>query len=62
MFIFDGLYYGMLDFFYVVWLMMVVGGILLVFMLYVLVGLGLSGVWVGLSMFMGFRMMVGFGR
>ncbi|KAF8097636.1 hypothetical protein N665_0284s0005 [Sinapis alba] len=61
-FIFDGLHYGMSDFPYAAWSMMVVGGISSAFMLYAPAGLGLSGVWVGLSMFMGFRMVAGFGR
>jgi len=41
---------------------MVVGGISSAFMLYAPAGLGLSGVWVGLSMFMGLRMVAGFSR
>ncbi|KAJ0233593.1 Protein DETOXIFICATION 45 [Hirschfeldia incana] len=61
-FIFDGLHYGMSDFPYAAWSMMVVGGISSAFMLYASAGLGISGVWVGLSMFMGFRMVAGFGR
>ncbi|KAF2579496.1 hypothetical protein F2Q68_00005884 [Brassica cretica] len=61
-FIFDGLHYGMSDFPYAAWSMMVVGGISSAFMLYAPAGMGLSGVWVGLSMFMGFRMVAGFGR
>nr|VDC98283.1 unnamed protein product [Brassica oleracea] len=61
-FIFDGLHYGMSDFPYAAWSMMVVGGISSAFMLYAPAGMGLSGVWVGLSIFMGFRMVAGFGR
>ncbi|CAH2075795.1 unnamed protein product, partial [Thlaspi arvense] len=61
-FIFDGLHYGMSDFPYAAWSMMVVGGVASAFMLYAPAGLGLSGVWVGLSMFMGLRMMAGFCR
>ncbi|VVB09585.1 unnamed protein product [Arabis nemorensis] len=61
-FIFDGLHYGMSDFPYAACSMMVVGGISSAFMLYAPAGLGLSGVWVGLSMFMGLRMVAGFGR
>ncbi|ANM68077.1 MATE efflux family protein [Arabidopsis thaliana] len=61
-FIFDGLHYGMSDFPYAACSMMVVGGISSAFMLYAPAGLGLSGVWVGLSMFMGLRMVAGFSR
>ncbi|ESQ53076.1 hypothetical protein EUTSA_v10024830mg [Eutrema salsugineum] len=61
-FIFDGLHYGMSDFPYAACSMMVVGGISSAFMLYAPAGLGLSGVWVGLSMFMGLRMVAGFCR
>ncbi|XP_010446341.1 PREDICTED: protein DETOXIFICATION 45, chloroplastic [Camelina sativa] len=61
-FIFDGLHYGMSDFPYAACSMMVVGGISSGFMLYAPAGLGLSGVWVGLSMFMGLRMVAGFSR
>lgn len=61
-FIFDGLHYGMSDFRYAAWSMMVVGGISSAFMLYAQAGLGISGVWIGLSMFMGLRMLAGFAR
>ncbi|CAN8276819.1 unnamed protein product [Cochlearia groenlandica] len=61
-FIFDGLHYGMSDFPYAAWSMMVAGGISSAYMLYAPAGLGLSGVWVGLSMLMGLRMLAGFGR
>ncbi|XP_010431771.1 PREDICTED: protein DETOXIFICATION 45, chloroplastic isoform X2 [Camelina sativa] len=61
-FIFDGLHYGMSDFPYAACSMMVVGGISSGFMLYAPAGLGLSGVWVGLSVFMGLRMVAGFSR
>ncbi|XP_023635535.1 protein DETOXIFICATION 45, chloroplastic isoform X1 [Capsella rubella] len=61
-FIFDGLHYGISDFPYAACSMMVVGGISSGFMLYASAGLGLSGVWVGLSMFMGLRMVAGFSR
>ncbi|CAA7042421.1 unnamed protein product [Microthlaspi erraticum] len=61
-FIFDGLHYGMSDFGYAAWSMMVVGAISSAFMLYAQAGLGISGVWIGLSMFMGLRMLAGFAR
>ncbi|XP_010555177.1 PREDICTED: protein DETOXIFICATION 45, chloroplastic [Tarenaya hassleriana] len=61
-FIFDGLHYGMSDFPYAACSMMVIGAISSAFLLYAPSTFGLHGVWFGLSLFMGLRMMAGFAR
>ncbi|XP_059654183.1 protein DETOXIFICATION 45, chloroplastic isoform X2 [Cornus florida] len=61
-FIFDGLHYGVSDFPYAAHSMMVVGAISSVFLLYASSNFGLRGVWLGLALFMGLRMVAGFIR
>ncbi|CAL5402341.1 unnamed protein product [Camellia sinensis] len=61
-FIFDGLHYGVSDFPYAACSMMVVGAISSAFLLYVPSIFGLHGVWSGLALFMGLRMLAGFIR
>lgn len=61
-FIFDGLHYGVSDFAYSARSMMLVGAISSGFLLCSPRLLGLSGVWLGLTLFMGLRMMAGFVR
>ncbi|CAA3012519.1 DETOXIFICATION 45, chloroplastic [Olea europaea subsp. europaea] len=58
-FIFDGLHYGVSDFPYAARSMMVVGAISSAFLLYAPTVFGLPGVWSGLTLFMGLRMMAG---
>ncbi|XWS55168.1 hypothetical protein CRYUN_Cryun10bG0151800 [Craigia yunnanensis] len=59
-FIFDGLHYGVSDFPYAACSMMLVGAMSSAFLLFAPTGLGLQGVWLGLTLFMGLRMMAGF--
>ncbi|KAL3514945.1 hypothetical protein ACH5RR_021847 [Cinchona calisaya] len=61
-FIFDGLHYGASDFPYAARSMMLVGAISSTFLLYAPAIFGLPGVWSGLTLFMGLRMMAGFIR
>ncbi|KAK4740408.1 hypothetical protein R3W88_004105 [Solanum pinnatisectum] len=61
-FIFDGLHYGVSDFAYAASSMMLVGAISSAFLLCAPRLLGLRGVWLGLTLFMGLRMMAGFIR
>ncbi|XP_004231084.1 protein DETOXIFICATION 45, chloroplastic [Solanum lycopersicum] len=61
-FIFDGLHYGVSDFAYAAHSMMLVGAISSGFLLCAPRLLGLPGVWLGLTLFMGLRMMAGFIR
>ncbi|VFQ91603.1 unnamed protein product [Cuscuta campestris] len=61
-FIFDGLHYGVSDFAYAAHSMMVVGAISSAFLFYAPRAFGLPGVWLGLTLFMGLRMMAGFIR
>ncbi|XP_060168711.1 protein DETOXIFICATION 45, chloroplastic-like isoform X3 [Lycium barbarum] len=58
-FIFDGLHYGVSDFAYAAHSMMLVGAISSGFLLFAPRLLGLPGVWLGLTLFMGLRMMAG---
>lgn len=58
-FIFDGLHYGVSDFPYAAHSMMLVGAISSAFLLYAPTVFGLPGVWSGLTLFMGLRMMAG---
>ncbi|KAL2493514.1 MATE efflux family protein 3 [Forsythia ovata] len=58
-FIFDGLHYGVSDFPYAARSMMLVGAISSAFLLYATTVFGLPGVWSGLTLFMGLRMMAG---
>ncbi|OMO92029.1 Multi antimicrobial extrusion protein [Corchorus olitorius] len=58
-FIFDGLHYGVSDFPYTAYSMMVVGVISSAFLIYAPRVLGLRGVWLGLTLFMGLRMIAG---
>ncbi|KAF8013189.1 hypothetical protein BT93_I1156 [Corymbia citriodora subsp. variegata] len=61
-YIFDGLHYGVSDFPYAAWSMMLVGTISSAFLLFVPRMIGLPGVWLGLSLFMGLRTAAGFFR
>ncbi|XP_020079974.1 protein DETOXIFICATION 45, chloroplastic isoform X3 [Ananas comosus] len=61
-FIFDGLHYGVSDFSYSAYSMMVVGAISSLFLLYAPSTFGLGGVWAGLTLFMSLRMAAGFLR
>ncbi|XP_055815450.1 protein DETOXIFICATION 45, chloroplastic isoform X2 [Solanum dulcamara] len=61
-FIFDGLHYGVSDFAYAARSMMLVGAISSGFLFCAPRLLGLPGVWLGLTLFMGLRMMAGFIR
>ncbi|CAK7355581.1 unnamed protein product [Dovyalis caffra] len=61
-YIFDGLHYGISDFSYAAWSMMVVGAISSAFILYAPSIVGLSGVWSGLTLFMGLRTVAGYMR
>lgn len=58
-FIFDGLHYGVSDFRYAAYSMMVVGAISSAVLLYAPPVIGLRGVWLGLTVFMGLRMVAG---
>lgn len=59
---FDGLHYGISDFSYAAFSMMVVGAVSSGFLLYAPSVIGLSGVWTGLALFMGLRTAAGFLR
>ncbi|XP_030955244.1 protein DETOXIFICATION 45, chloroplastic-like [Quercus lobata] len=61
-YIFDGLHYGISDFSYAAISMMVVGAISSAFLLYAPSVIGLSGVWSGLTLFMGLRTVAGYMR
>ncbi|KAL5788978.1 hypothetical protein ACOSP7_005927 [Xanthoceras sorbifolium] len=61
-FIFDGLHYGVSDFPYAAYSMMSVGAISSAYLLYTPRVFGLPGVWSGLTLFMGLRMVAGFFR
>nr|DAD46572.1 TPA_asm: hypothetical protein HUJ06_016509 [Nelumbo nucifera] len=61
-FIFDGLHYGVSDFAYAAQSMMVVGAISSAVLLYAPSIFGLPGVWSGLALFMGLRMVAGYIR
>ncbi|CAA0837033.1 MATE efflux family protein 3- chloroplastic [Striga hermonthica] len=58
-FIFDGLHYGVLDFRYAAISMVLVGAVSSAFLLFVPRTIGLVGVWSGLTLFMGLRMVAG---
>ncbi|KAL1827893.1 hypothetical protein ACET3Z_006305 [Daucus carota] len=58
-FIFDGLHYGVSDFKYAAFSMMVVGAISSIFLYYAPSVFGLPGVWAGLTLFMGLRTIAG---
>lgn len=58
-YIFDGLYYGISDFSFAACSMMTVGAISSAFLLYVSPVIGLTGVWSGLTIFMGLRIVAG---
>ncbi|CAI9111036.1 OLC1v1011169C1 [Oldenlandia corymbosa var. corymbosa] len=61
-YIFDGLHYGVSDFPFAACSMMAVGAISSAFLLYVPPIVGLSGVWSGLTIFMGLRGVTGYLR
>ncbi|CAL5072975.1 unnamed protein product [Urochloa decumbens] len=61
-FIFDGLHYGVSDFSYSAFSMMVVGALSSLYLLYAPQVFGLPGVWAGLALFMSLRMTAGFMR
>lgn len=61
-FIFDGLHFGASDFPYAACSMMLVGAISSAVLLYVPSIIGLPGVWFGLTLFMGLRMIAGYFR
>ncbi|KAK6253949.1 hypothetical protein QUC31_015669 [Theobroma cacao] len=61
-FIFDGLHYGISDFPYAACSMMLVGGMSSAFLLFAPTVLGLRGIWLGMTLFMGLRMTAGFVR
>ncbi|XP_027074535.1 protein DETOXIFICATION 45, chloroplastic [Coffea arabica] len=61
-YIFDGLHYGVSDFPFAACSMMVVGAISSAFLLYAPSIVGLSGVWSGLTIFMGLRTVAGYMR
>lgn len=61
-YIFDGLHYGISDFSYAAWSMMLVGAISSAFLLVAPSFVGLSGVWSGLVLFMGLRTVAGYMR
>lgn len=61
-FIFDGLHYGVSDFPYAASSMITVGAISSAILLYAPSIFGLRGVWLGLALFMGLRMVAGFIR
>lgn len=61
-YIFDGLHYGISDFSYAAYSMMAVGAISSAFLLYAPTVIGLSGVWSGLTLFMGLRIVAGYMR
>ncbi|XP_073033568.1 protein DETOXIFICATION 45, chloroplastic isoform X3 [Primulina eburnea] len=61
-FIFDGLHYGVSDFPYAARSMMVIGAVSSAYLLSAATIFGLPGVWSGLTLFMGLRMVAGFIR
>ncbi|KAI3923812.1 hypothetical protein MKW92_051825 [Papaver armeniacum] len=61
-FICDGLHFGVSDFQYAAHSMMLIGVVTSAFLLYAPSVYGLSGVWLGLSLFMGLRTLAGFTR
>lgn len=61
-FVFDGLHYGISDFAYAAYAMMIVGTISSAFLAFAPSSLGIGGVWLGLALFMGLRMAAGFWR
>ncbi|XP_021776294.1 protein DETOXIFICATION 45, chloroplastic-like [Chenopodium quinoa] len=61
-FIFDGLHFGASDFSYAAYSMMLVGAISSAILLYAPSVMKLSGVWLGLTLFMGLRMAAGYFR
>ncbi|CAK9148587.1 unnamed protein product [Ilex paraguariensis] len=61
-YIFDGLHYGISDFSYAAYSMMVVGAMSSAFLLYAPSVVGLWGVWSGLTLFMGLRTVAGYMR
>lgn len=61
-YIFDGLHYGVSDFPFAACSMMAVGAISSAFLLYAPSIVGLSGVWSGLTIFMGLRAVAGYTR
>ncbi|KAK7826444.1 protein detoxification 45 [Quercus suber] len=61
-YIFDGLHYGISDFSYAAISMMLVGAMSSAFLLYAPSVIGLSGVWSGLTLFMGLRTVAGYMR
>ncbi|KAI3441166.1 Protein DETOXIFICATION (Multidrug and toxic compound extrusion protein), partial [Psidium guajava] len=61
-YIFDGLHYGVSDFQYAACSMMLVGTISSAFLLFAPRMIGLPGVWLGLSLFMGLRTAAGYFR
>lgn len=61
-FVFDGLHYGISDFAYAAYSMMIVGTISSAFLVFAPSLLGIGGVWLGLALFMGLRMAAGFWR
>ncbi|KZV37885.1 MATE efflux family protein 3, chloroplastic [Dorcoceras hygrometricum] len=61
-FIFDGLHYGVSDFPYAAHSMMVIGAVSSAYLLRAPTIFGLPGVWSGLTLFMGLRMVAGFIR
>ncbi|XP_057829022.2 protein DETOXIFICATION 44, chloroplastic isoform X2 [Cryptomeria japonica] len=61
-FIFDGLHYGVSDFAYAAYSMMIVGTISSTFLVFAPSYLGIAGVWSGLALFMALRMVAGIWR
>lgn len=61
-FIFDGLHYGVSDFAYSAYSMMVIGVMSSLVLLYAPTRLAINGVWCGLTLFMALRMAAGFMR
>lgn len=61
-FVFDGLHYGISDFAYAAYSMMIVGTVSSAFLAFAPSSLGIGGVWLGLTLFMGLRMAAGFSR
>ncbi|XP_027079397.1 protein DETOXIFICATION 45, chloroplastic isoform X1 [Coffea arabica] len=61
-YVFDGLHYGVSDFPYAGCSMMVIGAISSAFLIQASSMLGLSGIWSGLTLFMGLRSISGFWR
>lgn len=61
-FVIDGLYYGVSDFGYAAYSMVVIGVISVVFLILATPSWGLAGVWAGLFLFMTLRVVAGFSR